>query len=263
MTEHPRPLPAEPAEEFGERSYPVDEHMAGQRRAWRLERLGLAVLLGIVLVALSGLFASGPLSSRQLASQDGRLQVEYERFGRIGASHNLHVRLRGAPGSPAELRLGGDFGRTGCGGLPRLDLRRARVHVLRVLLDRRGLVADPDQRRQHGEHRADAAGNFLALRIHVLVVEDQENQRQEGNQRDDRAELVLEEEFRRVSLAGRILLVGGFPHQAAGDRENGDPDQQADQQPEMTVIERVPIEQDDPGNLAADRNDPGDRSEQT
>ncbi|MEG7361713.1 hypothetical protein [Pseudomonas citronellolis] len=109
MTEHPRPLPAEPAEEFGERSYPVDEHMAGQRRAWRLERLGLAVLLGIVLVALSGLFASGPLSSRQLASQDGRLQVEYERFGRVGASHNLHVRLRGAPGSAAELRLGGDF----------------------------------------------------------------------------------------------------------------------------------------------------------
>ena len=94
MTEHPRPLPAEPAEEFSERSHPVDEHMAGQRRAWRLERLGLAVLLGIVLVALSGLFASGPLSSRQLASQDGRLQVEYERFGRIGASHNLHVRLR-------------------------------------------------------------------------------------------------------------------------------------------------------------------------
>ena len=32
MTEHPRPLPAEPAEEFSERSHPVDEHMAGQRR---------------------------------------------------------------------------------------------------------------------------------------------------------------------------------------------------------------------------------------
>jgi len=160
-----------------------------------------------------------------------------------------------------RLRLGGDFGRTGCGGLPRLDLRRALVHVLRVLLDRRGLIADPDQRRQHGEHRADAAGNLLALRIHVLVVEDQENQRQEGNQRDDRAELVLDEETECVGFAGRVLPVGRLPQQAAGNGENRDPDQNADQKRQVALVEFVLAEQDDPVDLATNGNDPSQRGE--
>ena len=61
------------------------------------------------------------------------------------------------------LRLGGDVRRTGCGRLPRLNLGRARVHVLGVLLDRWGVVADPDQRRDHGQYSAHAAGNLLGL----------------------------------------------------------------------------------------------------
>src|SRR6185437_12993406 len=146
---------------------------------------------------------------------------------------------------------GGDVGGTGCGRLPRLNLGRALVHVLGVLLDRWGVVADPDQRCDHGQHSTDAAGNLLALRVHVFVGEDQENQREEGNYRDDRTELVLEEEPERVGCAGRIVPVGQLPQQVAGDGENRDPYQNADQQRQVSVVELVLVEQDNPGDLAA------------
>ena len=119
-----------------------------------------------------------------------------------------------------------------------------------------GLKLDPDQRRDHRQHDADAAGDLLVLRVHVLVHEDQDNQRQEGDQRDDRAELVLEEELGLVGLAGRIVLVGRLPHQAAGDREDRDPDQNADQQRQVAVVELVLVKQDNPGDFAADGDDP-------
>ena len=45
-------------------------------------------------------------------------------------------------------------------------------------------------------------------------------QRQEGNHRDDRAKLVLEEELETVFLARRVMLVGILPHQVAGNGKN-------------------------------------------
>jgi hypothetical protein len=41
---------------------------------------------------------------------------------------------------------------------------------------------------------------LLVLRVHVLVHEDQDDEREEGDHRDDRAELILNEEPRRIVL---------------------------------------------------------------
>ena len=57
------------------------------------------------------------------------------------------------------------------------------------------------------------------------------------------------------SRAG-IVLVGRLPHQAAGNRKDGNRNQEADQQREVAMIELVLAEQDDPGDFGADRNDP-------
>ena len=65
---------------------------------------------------------------------------------------------------------------------------------------------------------------------------------------------------RSDSRAG-IVLVGRLPHQAAGDREDRDPDQDADQQRQVAVVELVLAEQDDPGDFAADGDDPRERGE--
>lgn len=96
-------------DDFSAREYPVPERIEDQRRAWKWERIALLGLLGIVLLALAGAFSRGPLSDASLASATGRLQVEYERFERLGASSRLHVTLRGAPHDEARLRLTGDL----------------------------------------------------------------------------------------------------------------------------------------------------------
>ncbi|MDF5906578.1 hypothetical protein P4132_05380 [Pseudomonas aeruginosa] len=53
------------------------------------------------------MFAGGPLSSRTLVSDSGRLTLAYERFERSGAASRLRIDLRGAPGTEVGVRLGG------------------------------------------------------------------------------------------------------------------------------------------------------------
>ncbi|GMA17427.1 hypothetical protein E5F05_11220 [Deinococcus metallilatus] len=67
------------------------------RREVRIERLGWAAMLLIVLAALLGLFGSGPLSEKRVQTPDGGLQVKYNRFARYMAPTEL--RLTFSPGA--------------------------------------------------------------------------------------------------------------------------------------------------------------------
>ncbi|MBF8781909.1 hypothetical protein [Pseudomonas fulva] len=89
--------------------YPIEEDLDRQRRVWRFERIGWYVLLLIVLVSLAGLFGNGPLSQRSVTSSDGRIQVEYARFVRNGASQQLSIRVQGKPDAEVKLLLDGSM----------------------------------------------------------------------------------------------------------------------------------------------------------
>lgn len=67
--------------------------MQRQQRVRRFERVGWYALVLIVLLALAGWFANGPLSDARVASEDGRVQVEYQN------------RTSGISGRPARERL--------------------------------------------------------------------------------------------------------------------------------------------------------------
>lgn len=158
-------------DDFSAREYPIPERIESQRRAWKMERVSLLLLLGILLLALGGVFSSGPLSTARKASGDSRLQVDYERFERLGASSRLHITLRGEPGAEARLRLTGDIlthhdvqslqpqlpSRSWQGGLElqgRLD-ERGELHLyLALLAARAGLLTQ----------RLDYAGQTLEFR---------------------------------------------------------------------------------------------------
>ncbi|BBP65162.1 hypothetical protein PHLH5_27030 [Pseudomonas sp. Cab53] len=102
------PRHSEP-EDFHSRTFPVREDMAYQLKVWRFERVGWYGLVLLVILTLLGLFSRGPLSSREVRSDDGGLTVEYERFHRNRSTNPLTAHLKGAPNAVLEVELGGDW----------------------------------------------------------------------------------------------------------------------------------------------------------
>lgn len=89
------------------RDRPVRENMRLQNAFWAWERATWIVLAIIVLIALTGVFAHGPLSERTVA--DGALSVSYERFQRVTSLARLSARISGSYGHESSLTLSPAF----------------------------------------------------------------------------------------------------------------------------------------------------------
>jgi hypothetical protein len=87
----------------------IVQDLAHQKREWRFERAGWAVLAVLVALALLGLFGDGPLSERTLASADGQLRIEYDRFLRREAPATLRVHVAARPSTEVRVWLGRDY----------------------------------------------------------------------------------------------------------------------------------------------------------
>ena len=66
------------------------------RRELLMRRIGTVALSLLLLAALVGLFGSGPLSNAVARSQNGAVEVRYERFTRAQAGTTLRLTLRSA-----------------------------------------------------------------------------------------------------------------------------------------------------------------------
>lgn len=91
--------------DYHSRDYPVREDMTHQVKVWRFERWGWYTLVLLVLLALLGLFSRGPLSTRDVHGDDGKVRVQYERFHRHGSSSPMQISVNGAPNATVELEL--------------------------------------------------------------------------------------------------------------------------------------------------------------
>jgi hypothetical protein len=103
----------------------VGEDVDFLRRAWRVQRVGWAVLVVVLLAALLGLTGTGPLSQAAAGAEGGPLRAEYERFVRANSVTDLRVHL--GPGVPRE-------------GRARLWFDRQYLHKVEVT----GVVPDPE-----------------------------------------------------------------------------------------------------------------------
>lgn len=78
----------------------IDQDLEFQRRMWRAERIGWAVMAILLLCAALGMFGHGALS-RTMALKGDLLTVEYQRFGRYQAPMEMRVYL--SAGSSQDL----------------------------------------------------------------------------------------------------------------------------------------------------------------
>jgi hypothetical protein len=102
----------------------LKQDMAHQRREWRVQRIGWAVMALLLLAALAGLLGPGPLSRTVVNGADSRLRVEYDRFAHTQAPGELLIEL------PADIAKAGTV---------RLRLNREFVESVEIM----GVVPEP------------------------------------------------------------------------------------------------------------------------
>lgn len=90
------------------RDYPVKEDMPWQRLEWRIQRVGYALLVLIVIAGACGAFSKGFLSDQQVSSSDGRMQVDYERFGRLDSNMDMNLHLHQLKGDYYQITMSGE-----------------------------------------------------------------------------------------------------------------------------------------------------------
>jgi hypothetical protein len=79
--------------------------MTFQKREWRSQRIAWVLWAGLVIAGLAGLVGSGPLSSQEISSSDGRLTVTYNRFVHYHHSTTLEVQMQPENETDDQLRL--------------------------------------------------------------------------------------------------------------------------------------------------------------
>jgi hypothetical protein len=81
-----------------------------QRREWRVQRVGRALMALVVAGGLLGLFGGGPLS-RATVTDGGGLRVDYGRFERVQAptALRIHVHPRAVSDGRAEVWVDRDY----------------------------------------------------------------------------------------------------------------------------------------------------------
>lgn len=105
----------------------IHEDTAFQRKQLRVARIAVALFGVLIVLALLGLFGSGPLSYATAGGARDGLSVEYQRFLRFGEDTDLEVRLAGAE-APTTLSIDRDYldGFEFDGVLPEPDAQSAR-----------------------------------------------------------------------------------------------------------------------------------------
>ncbi|MEO3989882.1 hypothetical protein [Pseudocitrobacter cyperus] len=72
-------------------------------------RFGLVFLLGIMLLAIAGMFSGGYLSQTQATNAGQSLRVDYERFGRLQTEFKLQLSTVPVKSGKYVFSIGGDY----------------------------------------------------------------------------------------------------------------------------------------------------------
>jgi hypothetical protein len=83
----------------------IDQDLDFQKKEWRVERIAWAALTIIVILALLGLFGTGPLSSAIAGSDKDGLVLDYERFVRHDGEASLEIQVSPDQVSEGEIEL--------------------------------------------------------------------------------------------------------------------------------------------------------------
>ncbi|MCS2161426.1 hypothetical protein MUU47_09875 [Scandinavium sp. H11S7] len=90
-------------------SAPVAENIFWLRVENAARQYGFVLLVLLLLAGFCGLFSKGVFSNAHVASADGNVYVDYERFGRDQSDMDLKLTMKVPPGEDYTVTLGGQF----------------------------------------------------------------------------------------------------------------------------------------------------------
>src|SRR5687768_1221020 len=94
----------------GGKEIDLEEDMRFQKKEWRVQHIGWAVWVVILLAAAIGLTGRGLFSKGYVSEPESGLHLEYDRVTRHESSSELILRIGAAPGdSTVRLQLGREF----------------------------------------------------------------------------------------------------------------------------------------------------------
>jgi hypothetical protein len=112
----------------------ITEDIPAQEREWKVQRLAWTLMLILIVLALLGVFSTGPLSSAEHASDDGTLAIEYQRFVRHDGRTTVVIEASGSRAESGEVEVW---------------VSNAYLHGV----DLQGISPEPDQIRDAGDRR--------------------------------------------------------------------------------------------------------------
>jgi hypothetical protein len=83
----------------------VQQDLAHERLEWKIERIGWAAIVLLLVAALAGLLGPGPLSSTTAGERGSPLWVEYDRFVRYRSPTTMRVHLGSGAARNGAVRL--------------------------------------------------------------------------------------------------------------------------------------------------------------
>jgi hypothetical protein len=75
----------------------IDQDLSFQRVDWRVQRVGWALMMLMIIAASVGAFGHGLVASADTRTGDGRLEVKYDRIARHASPGPLSLRLLPGP----------------------------------------------------------------------------------------------------------------------------------------------------------------------
>jgi hypothetical protein len=83
----------------------IEQDLSFTRLEWVIQRVGWGVMGLVVILALLGVFSSGPLSHTTVTSMDARVSLQYDQFVRFLAPTILQVHLDSEANRDQQTRL--------------------------------------------------------------------------------------------------------------------------------------------------------------
>jgi hypothetical protein len=83
----------------------IDQDLDYEKTAWTVRRVAWALMAGIVLAGLAGLFGTGPLSHATTGDPSSPLRLEYGRFERFTTPSHMKLHLGPSATAGREARI--------------------------------------------------------------------------------------------------------------------------------------------------------------